>query len=433
MSILLADLRLLYVNSGNRCAFPGCTESLIYQENALDESVNVSNVAHIVSPQPKGPRSHFPLPQGEQDRYGNLVLLCMKHHHIVDDFPQTYTVARLRQIKEDHEKLMAGATEQAVEKRRIDQPVCLYIREILHSTLLPVLQMPSYVYGGPCDYNDSETGEITKKIIFPHNQTELCPFIIRNGMLYSFQNPRYKAGPFRDLVNGDKAQRYPVHTWWDDEDKAKWFTDLLNRTLNKLTGRKNLYLDKEHHRYYFAPTIPGQPLEITYRPLNAATATRQVVWQPVTRRTNKPKRFWYHRAVALRFLRVGDDDWCLSMRPEMRVTKDGITLLDSKDVGRKVTREIARDFNYDLLGDINFWRAYLSNREPRIILSFGTQAVIVSTTMMSTEIEWPGMPEEFRKPFRNVEYPESLFSRAALESLGESGEDEDEWDEYDGE
>ena len=84
--------------------------------------------------------------------------------------------------------------------------------------------------------------------------------------------------------------------------------------------------------------------------------------------------------------------------------------------------------------DVNFWRDFLSGGEPRIILQFGLEsAIIISTTMMSSEIEWPGIPKEFAKPFENVEYDDNLFTAAqAQEFEGEESEPlpgEDEVDE----
>jgi hypothetical protein len=117
----------------------------------------------------------------------------------------------------------------------------------------------------------------------------------------------------------------------------------------------------------------------------------------------------------------------------MRVTKDGLNLLDSKKIGSKVTKNKSRVFNYDLLSEVNFWRNFLSNGEPRIIFSFGKgQRIIVLTKMMQTEIEWSGIPEEYAKPFKNVEYEETLFSWAALARLdNEDAEEVDGWEDWD--
>jgi len=223
-------------------------------------------------------------------------------------------------------------------------------------------------------------------------------------------------------------------TLCEDPEHKKWFITLLNYSLNKLTGRKGLQLDKIHRRYYFQPQESGKFLEVNYRPLNQSTASRKVVWQPITKKTKELKPYWYHLAVALKFHQVSNEHWCLSIRPEMRVTKDGLLPINSKKIGSRVTHKKSREFNYDLLGDVNFWRDFLSDGQPRILFPFGQkgQSIIVSTTMMQAEIEWPGIPEEYAKPFTNIEYPENLFSWAALARIeNEPNEESDSWDDWD--
>lgn len=423
------DLKLLFQRSGNRCAFPGCTKVLDHPASSLDGPVVLAEIAHIVSPKPSGPRGEYPLPLEERDKYDNLILLCEEHHHLVDNQPHTYTVERLRQMKADHEKLMLEVTGRAVEARSGLEVDREYVCETVYSTLLPVLRMPRYVYGVPCKYNDSQEREAAQEIIPPDDKAEMYPFIVRGGMLFCFQNLRYKGGPFRDLVGDQKVERFEAREWWDNPDRVWWFVSLLNHSLNKLTGRKGLNLDKKHRRYYFMPEEQGKPLEISYRPLNQSTATRQAVWQPITKKTGEPKPYWYHRAVALRFHRVSNQHWCLSIRPEMHVTKDGATPLESGKIGSKVTRKKARMFNYDLLGEVQFWRDFLSDSQPRIVLPFGRgQHILISTTMMQAEIEWPGMPEEHQRPFKNVEYFDDLFSWAALAQLDYEYEEEEDWE-----
>jgi hypothetical protein len=115
---------------------------------------------------------------------------------------------------------------------------------------------------------------------------------------------------------------------------------------------------------------------------------------------------------------LGEEHWSFSIRPEMRVTKDGIVPIDSENVGRHVTRQKSHMFNYDLLEDVNFWRDYLSGGLPRITLRFGQKVGIqISTSLMASQIQWPGIPEEFAKPFKNIEYEEDLFTSAELQQF----------------
>ncbi len=419
MSIPVKELKALLQKSGNRCAFPDCGEVLLLEGTDTEDLVILSKVAHIVAESHDGPRGQYPLPLEERNKESNLVLLCGKHHDLVDSLPQLYTVERLRQVKEDHETLVHAATGDAISKSTQGrQNLSNYVHETVFSTLFQVVTLPAFVYGAPCEYTDEQKVGIRNKIVRPKDETEIYPYIIRAGNLYTFQNLNYQGGPFGSLIDMKAVLRSSSQEWWDDPVKNAWFVALLNRSLNKLTGRKGLQWDREHQRYYFQPDNPGQPKEVSYRPLNRAMETKQVVWQPISKRTGEPRPYWLHRAVNLRFHRVTSSQWCFSIRPEFRITKDGFIPEASEKVGSRVTRKKSHMFNYDLLGEVNFWRDFLSDSQPRIILNFGKgQHAIISTTMMQTEIDWPGIPEEFAKPFKNIDYAEDLFSWAKLVGL----------------
>jgi hypothetical protein len=211
-----------------------------------------------------------------------------------------------------------------------------------------------------------------------------------------------------------EAEQHLANEWWDEADRLGWYIALLNRCLNKLTGRLGLKLDRAHRRYYFEPVTPGQPMEVSYRPLNAAKATRSVVWQPVQRSTGESRNYWLHRAVNLRFTEAAPGQWHLSIRPELRITSDGVESIEAKAIGRKVTRRKSRMFNYDLLGEVQFWRDFLSRSSSTITLPFGAnpQRLLISTSLGSTKVQWPGIPDEYAMPFKNVEYLDDLFTWA---------------------
>ncbi len=436
MSISPTEQKILQIKSGNRCAFPGCTAVLVKPGAFGTRPVIIGEIAHIVSASPDGPRGNHLLPTGEHDKHMNLVFLCPEHHKTVDDQPQIYSVERLRQMKKEHEEAVEKAVAQAKYKGNVEAGELPLVRETVHSTLLPVLKVPRFVFGAPCKHRDSQEKEAAKAVLIPEGD-ELCPFIIRNGnMLFAFNDLRREDGPFRALVDFKKTKLSRSARWWEHPDKAKWFVTLLNRSLNKLTGRRGLMLDKEHHRYFFACDETGKEKSVDYRPLNQKNLTsRKVVWRPVSRKTGEPRFFWNHLAVGLRFQQADRQAWYLSLRPEMRITKDGTKPIESKRTGSRVTREKAHMFNYDLLEDVNFWRDYLSKGRPRIVLRFGDQqSIIISTSLMAADVDWPGIPKEFTLPFANIDYEEDLFSALELGELEEPDEAaEGEFEEDDGE
>jgi len=334
-------------------------------------------------------------------------------------------------MKYDHEAMVAEAVRKAADNRVSTSFRQSLVNETLYSSLLRVERVPKFVYSVKCDFTDREEAAVRRQIE-PPKDGQLYPFIIRGGDLICFQNLHNPTSPFKRLVQGRKVQRTASSEWWEDQDQFNWYLALLNRTLNKITGRKGLNLDKVHRRYFFKPAEPGKPLEISYRPMNQSTAKRQVVWQPVTRKTGLPKRFWYHLAVALRFNRVAEASWCLSIRPELHITRDGTTPAESASVGRRVTRKKARMFNFDVLKEIQFWRDFLLSGCPRLIASFGeSQALVISAELLAVMVNWPGVPPERAKGFKNVTYEDDLFTFASFYRLNSTDEGEDDWGEED--
>ncbi len=430
MAIPPREQRILSQRSGNRCAFQDCRRRLTAEDSPPDRAVILGEIAHIVAESPDGPRGESPLLLAERNRYENLILLCNVHHQLIDDQPQTYTVERLLQMKQDHEAWVEKTLGRGFDESSAIEPLPR-IRETIYSTLLPVVRMPQFIYGGMCDLRDESAA--SKQLRSPRHG-EMTPFILRGGILIAFQNLNDPGNPFRDLVPAGSCQRFLAREWWDDPDRAKWIVALMNKTLNKLTGRRGLYLDRPHFRYYFRPDTTGQELTVEYQPLNKKRTSRKVVWQPRSRQTGEARGYWYHRAVSLRFLRIGTEEWALSLRPELHVTKDGHQVLSSEKIGSKVTRKKSRMFNYDLLGEVQFWRDFLSESQPRIIMPLGSkQYIVISTNLMDGNVTWPGIPEEYAKPFKNVEYVDDLFSWAELTALDEEQENEDlsEWEDDD--
>jgi hypothetical protein len=361
----------------------------------------------------------------DRNRYENLILLCNTHHQLIDDQEATYTPERLRAVKVDHERWVEDRLAHGMPER---SATVQHREDELYSTLLPVGRMPSRVFSAPARF---KTEQETKAQLGPLRGREVAPFILRGNMLFAFQDLRLKGNPFQPVTSGG-AELHPVSDWLEDPDRSRWLVDLLSRGLNKLTGRRGLSLDKDHHRYYFPMLEPGEPRAVSYRPLNAKRATRAVVWQPTRKLTGEPKKHWLHLAVALRFVRIGAAAWCLSVRPELRVTFDGEKPYASHAIGSRITKRKSRLFNYDLLGDVQFWRDYLSGSSPRIVLPFGpkVERLVVLTDLMQGTVSWPGIPPEHDMPFRNIACVDDLLSWAEAELPDSGGElDETNWEE----
>ena len=96
----ITDIKRLFSLSGNECAAPDCLESMIGD----DGTTVLGEICHISAASPQGPRFDPKMSDEQRSSFDNLILLCPKHHKIIDNpgNVHTYTKERLVQWKLDH-------------------------------------------------------------------------------------------------------------------------------------------------------------------------------------------------------------------------------------------------------------------------------------------------------------------------------------------
>lgn len=114
VAIALATRKRLWTNAGRLCAYPGCGQRLVLPVEGDVEEVVVGKECHIVGQGDDGPRAPRSLMADEQTRwhsliddrdgYQNLVLLCGIHHDLIDGDVASHPVARLVEMKQEHER-----------------------------------------------------------------------------------------------------------------------------------------------------------------------------------------------------------------------------------------------------------------------------------------------------------------------------------------
>lgn len=416
------ERKALLIKSGNLCAFPRCGRKLVEPETADDDPAIVGEIAHIVADSRQGPRGDSPLSDEERSKQSNLILLCSNHHSIIDKQKHTYSIQVLRQMKADHEAFVERQLSGAQPSPKLQ-----LVSEDIHSTLLPVTDLPRVVFSAPCIFSDGQEDQVKKRIKYPKDKFELTPFLIRENKLFTFHALWQEDNPFADVIDVNAAAPTQATDLWRDAEGKRRYVTLLNRTLHKYTARLGMRFDPEHKRYYFEPEEKGKEREVTYRSMNKNRETRMVVWQPKKKSTGEPKNFWWHLAARLEFHQFADQQWCLSIRPERRLTKDSLESLPPEQIGRKVTSLKAKMYNDLYLAEVVFWRDYLSGGEPRFILNFGAQSAVISVELAKVQVNWAGIPGD-NKPFRNQVYAEDLFTLAALQQA-RTGE-EIEWEDF---
>ena len=102
-------VKKLFALSGNRCAFPGCTTTIVLHQSLVGE------VCHIRGAKPSSARHDPHQSSVERHGFNNLILLCGVHHKVVDDDEASYPVGRLQQMKADHESKTDKLTDAEVD------------------------------------------------------------------------------------------------------------------------------------------------------------------------------------------------------------------------------------------------------------------------------------------------------------------------------
>ena len=92
-------VKRLFTVSGNRCAFPHCESPLVE-----DSGTVTGEMAHIRAASDDGPR--FDPEQSDEERhsFANLILLCRRHHKVIDSEEERYPATLLAEMKRTHEE-----------------------------------------------------------------------------------------------------------------------------------------------------------------------------------------------------------------------------------------------------------------------------------------------------------------------------------------
>ncbi len=104
-------LKFLYAKSGNQCAFPDCNLP-IYEDNG----VLTGECCHIEAYSKGGARYNDTTTEDEKNAESNLMMMCSRHHKIIDTDSTTYTTEILKQMKSIHEQQFSGTKRELDDK-----------------------------------------------------------------------------------------------------------------------------------------------------------------------------------------------------------------------------------------------------------------------------------------------------------------------------
>ena len=240
MAVSTRDKVILWGRAAARCSHPECRRSLVKNPAQSGADIVLGEIAHIVAQKPDGPRGDQPPPGGSIDGQANLLLLCQEHHTSIDRQPDRFPVPMLLQWKIDHEQWVTAQLFPHDQLIGIETPAAL-TTEPLYSTLLPVQHIPKFVHVAECTLTEKAVQEAVRSSA--RDDSIMAPFIVLGGNLMTFCDLYDEQNPFRLVVDPYGAEKHCAEVWWDDPDQYRWYVQLLNRALNKLTGRLGLNLD----------------------------------------------------------------------------------------------------------------------------------------------------------------------------------------------
>ena len=98
----------LWAVSAGRCEI--CNEPL-YTDGVLGFDGNFGEMAHIHAVSEGGPRHKYHMTKEEKNNFDNLMLLCPKHHHLIDSKPEEFEDGYLIHLKKMHEDRIRQLTD----------------------------------------------------------------------------------------------------------------------------------------------------------------------------------------------------------------------------------------------------------------------------------------------------------------------------------
>jgi hypothetical protein len=212
-SIPPKDVKILWGTSAGKCSICRCD---LIQDQGDGRPYPLGEMAHIEGENDGSARFNSQLSVADRAKYNNLILLCPTHHTIIDRDPGTYTVEKLRSIKNDHELFITESL-----KTNIADVTFAELDIILkYLTGIPSDTVPGTLTLIPLQQKiekNSLSPEVQKLILMGLTQvTQVRTFIAKNPDFY--YGERLRSGfvqQFRELHNQGLRGDSLFYPLWD--------------------------------------------------------------------------------------------------------------------------------------------------------------------------------------------------------------------------
>lgn len=214
----LPTIKRLFALSGNRCAFFDCLTPLVE-----DSGTVTGEICHIRAASLGGPR--FDKDQSDSERHtaANLILLCARHHKIIDSEPQKYSVPVLEDMKRKLEQpglveispLLAKAAQKLLDN---------YLSVIIHSNSGQIaIQSPGAIQANTVNVKTTKSKVVVTP---PHGSIASDRKMLSYG---KYLIDRYQYFQKADPQKAGNYKYIAIHNSLKREFKGDWKLLPLNR------------------------------------------------------------------------------------------------------------------------------------------------------------------------------------------------------------
>jgi hypothetical protein len=257
------------------------------------------------------------------------------------------------------------------------------VTERIVSNLFPVIELPEHVFSADTPLRDkADIHRYSTSVTHP-------PFLLREGRLWTFRDLRNETDSFGTAVRANTVSKDQFDPWFSDADRGRWAVELLNICLKEYAWRRFLRLDKDRHRYFFAPR-DSRPIKIHWR-IGGRWSKREVTARhTVTKRLpdgtkQKFQSGWRHQAGRAGFVLLPFGLF-LRLEPTWMLTEaDGKTPRGGPRVGPILSHWLNQERNGQILRSLRFWSLILARGNAELFIPTGQQPIRISLTPATGE------------------------------------------------
>jgi len=240
------------------------------------------------------------------------------------------------------------------------------ITEPVYSNLLPVLTYPETLFH--FQLSESRIAEtFEEEIKFPQD------FLPHGHGYIGFRDPRLPGSQIAGAVIPSTVELEQSSQYLQNPTTRSKIVGIWNEIISQHLVNRGL-LQRDKSRFYFPPQKGGQSREIKWD-TPRRTATRKVAY-PYTGKQSQKTMFWVHHSICAQLRNVGGE-YFLKLEPGYVFTRDGSTVIQSRDAGTLSTSRMSQERNYQVLNHLYFWTWFLANGAPEIRIPCGTQYLVI--------------------------------------------------------